>query len=402
MQFNPFLAQVDQLSVELERLSVAINQVQKDCLRYDQFDLAHVQAQIRSASIALPERLEKWEGLNRQLTAANSEVEQLRRRASLGINPMFWFSDERKRLKRQRSEMLEVRESLAAAVKAAFASMQKAEGFSKQASLAMEWYVAFDRASEGAHVETLRHRIGEIECQLPTLRQKSDALDAELTPILHDLALQQTRRREAETRIAAAQRYEARLNNASNSYERHIAHEACRVELGNSSPSQVVGRGTREKESAERSIDKITRRLQQVAERHSRRFDRLVFDGNNLCHDKQGKFIGLGALKAILASLQTQARMILVFDESIKVRHGLDEERIRHALGAGVTVHIVSGAADETVLNLAQDEYSYVISNDNFVEYRSKSAVRQRRIFSHETVDSRVMIHALGVSASYE
>ena len=401
MQYNSFRVQLDQLSAELERVRLANDKIHKDCLRYDQFDVAHVQSQIKLAATVVPERLEKCEVLTRRLTVVNAVSKDLSDRASIGINPLFWFSDERKRLLQQRDEAARTQAYLAEAVKTALASLQKAEKFFKQAKDALEWHTSFDRASDGAHVEALNRRIGEIERMLPAVRQKSDALDAELAPILLELNVQEARRLEAESRIASAERYEFRLNNASNSYEKRMAHEACRAELGNGSPSQVLGRSTRDKESAERSIGKIKKRLLQITERQCRRIDRLVFDGKNLCHDKQGEFIGLGALKAVVTSLHSEAKTIFVFDESIKSRHGFDEKRIRDALGTNITIHIVSGSADETVLNLAEGANDYVVSNDHFVEFRSKPAVRNHRIFPHEIVDNRVMIHALGVSASY-
>jgi predicted nucleic acid-binding Zn-ribbon protein len=401
MEYNPYRVELEQLTGEIERARHALDQVSKDCQRYDQYDLAGVQSKAEAARQVLPKRAAKVEDLTRRVQSAHAAITALSDRSSIGINPLFWFSDERKRLLQQRDEAVRVGAGLIQEMKDAKTSLEKAQEFSKQVSDSIEWYAAFDRTAADARKQALERRIAEIDAALPALRKKSAALDSELAPLLLDLNVQESRRTAAESRMTSAERYDRRLNSAANSYEKRMVHEACRAELGNGSPSQVIERSRRDKESAERSIGKIKKHLEQVAQRQSRRIDRLVFDGKNLCHDRQGAFIGLGPLKAIMGALQTEAKKIFVFDESIRTRHGFDERQIRDVLGTGVTVHIVNGTADETVLNLAPDDHDYVVSNDRFVEYRSKAAVRKRRIFPHEIVDNRVMIKDLGVSASF-
>ncbi len=401
MEYNPFRVELEQLIGEVERTRHALDQVSKDCQRYDQYDVAGVQSKAEAVKQVLPTRAAKVADLTRRVQSAHETIIDLRNRSSIGINPLFWFSDERQRLLKQCSEAEQVGARLNQEMKGATASLGKAQEFSKQVSDSIAWYVAFDRTAAGARKRTMERRITKIEAGLPVLHQKSNALDSEIVPMLRDLSEQESRRSAAESRLVSAEHYDRRLNSSANSYERRMVHEACRTEFGSSSPSQVIERSRRDKESAERSIAKINRHLEQIVQRHTRRIDRLVFDGKNLCHDKQGAFIGLGPLKAIIGAIQAETKMIFVFDESIRTRHGFDERKIRNVLGPGVTVHIVNGTADETVLSLASEDHDYVVSNDRFVEYRSNAAVKKRRIFTHEIVENRVMIKDLGVSAPF-
>ncbi|OOW67192.1 hypothetical protein Xmlh_18050 [Xanthomonas axonopodis pv. melhusii] len=401
MEYNPYRLELEKLTGEVERARSALDQVSKDCQRYSQYDLAGVQSKAEAVRQVLTRRSAKVADLTRRVQGANATIIDLSKRSSIGINPLFWFSDERKRLLQRREEAVRVGAELIQEMEDAKLSLQKAQEFSEQVNDSVAWYSAFDHTANDISKQTLESRIVEIGAALPALREKSAALDLELAPLLLDLNVQNSRRTAAESRMALAERYNRRLNSAANSYEKRIVHEECRAELGSGSPSQVIERSRRDREAAERSIAKIKKHLGQVAQRQSRRIDRLVFDGNNLCHDKEGVFIGLGPLKAIVCALQTEAKKIFVFDESIRTRHRLNGQQIREVLGPGVTVHIVNGAADEIVLNLAPDSHDYVVSNDRFVEYRSKAAVKKGRIFQHEIVENRVIIKDLGVSASF-
>lgn len=401
MEYNPYRVEVEQLSAEHARGRESLNQVISECHRYDRYDLASVQSKADVVKQVLPQRAANLKDLSERLQRANARMTDLGNRSSIGINPLFWFSAERKQLVQQHEEAMRDCAALMQETKDAQADHEKAREFSSQVSSSIAWYTAFDRKKANDRGATLNRRIAEIDAALPALRSKCAELDRELAPLLLDLSTQESRRSEAEGRMASAERYDGCLNRAGNSYDKRLVHEACRAELGNGSPSQVREKSRREKESAERSIAKIKKQLELVAKRQLRRINRLVFDGKNLCHDRQGTFVGLGPLAAVMRALRTDSKKIFVFDETIRTRHGLDERRIRDVLGPGAVVHIVNGTADETVLNLAPDEHDYVVSNDRFVEYRSKAPVRYGRIFTHEIVDKRVMIKDLDVSASF-
>ena len=400
MQFNPYRAKLDQLNIEFAHAGTTVACTRLDCERFDLFDVAHVKSQEADVAAALPERALKIQRLTERLQAAKSVIEDLSSKSSFGFNPMFWFSEERQKLLQQLEEARKLRASIVQAVKEANASLEGASKKAKQIDEALWWYTSFDRASAGERLNQLNQRIAEIQAHLPGLERQAVDLDVQLAPTLDDLAAAQRRKDDAQRLIAAAGDFDHRLTVAANSYEKRMIHEECRSKLGNDKPSQLVSRARRDAEAADRDIEKLRRSATQVAKRQSRHINRIIFDGNNLCYARSKEFIGIAPLIAIARELKNDVNKIMVFDASIR-RHGFNEQKLVDAIGSGVTVHIVNGAADETILDLASGENDYVVSNDKFVDYRSKPAVSGGRVFRHERVDNTIMIHELGVSTTY-
>lgn len=400
MQYNPYREDLSRLTLELNQLQLETARLRTECERYDRFDVEHVLEQRRAVDAAFPIRQAKVQHLAESLNKTSYEVNDLTRRTSAGLNPFFRFSDERKALLRRLSEAKGVAASLSKQLDAATASLNKLHEKSKVIGEAQRWYTSFDRNAAAESLKAFAFRILEIEEKLPSIREKSDKLEAKLRPVLSDLNAAQRRYDEAVHALRNAENYDRALSRASSGYDKRQIHEECGRVLGCEKPGQVIARSKRTAAAAQREIEKLQHRAAQVAKRELRRIDRIIFDGNNLCYSSSKQFIGIAPLKAIARELNTDAAKIMVFDASIR-RHGYNERKLAHAIGCGVTVHIVNGAADETILDLAPGDNDYVVSNDRFADFREKPAVAGRRVFRHEHVDNKVMIHDLDLSVSY-
>lgn len=399
MHYNPHRLKLDQLTVELGKARTEADALLQQCQRYKQFDVAHVREQAEAAATVLPERTKRLEGLQARLKEADRTVADLTQRASFGLNPLHWFSAERKRILQLRDAAIRSHAELTEAVKTAQASFKKAKAFSEQVKSALVWHADFDPVSAESRLQALTDRIHALEVECHALEAQCRFLDEELTPYLKDLEVAERRHAAAHVKLREAVKLETELELAGSGRERRHLHDRARQALGYSSPAEAIKVFRRDFEASDRDIQKLKRRLEQISTRHSRRIEKLVFDGMNLCFSR-GAFIGVAPLKAVVRSLDRQVKMIFVFDGSIRKR-GFDEAKLRASIGNDAIVHIVNGAADEVVLDLASNEHDYVVSNDNFIDYRTKPAVSERRIFKHERIDNRIMIPELGVSAVY-
>jgi len=400
MQFNQYRAELKNLTTELYRAEIDSELIRKDSARYVVFDIAHVNSQAASVATALLERNANVQRLAERLNEVEEVIARLSKEARPRFNPLLWFSTERKTLVHQLLEAKKQRFMIMKSAEEAKKSLEVAGKKAQQIDGALTWYMSFDSASAGDRLNQLNRRIAEIQAYLPGLERQAVELDVQLAPVLNDLTAAQRRKEEAKRLLAAAGDFDRRLTAAGNTYEKRMIHEECRSKLGNDKPSQLLSRAQRDAEAADRDIEKLRRSATQVAKRQSRHINRIIFDGNNLCYARSKEFIGIAPLMAIARELKNDVNKIMVFDASIR-RHGFNEQKLVDAIGSGVTVHIVNGAADETILDLASGENDYVVSNDKFVDYRSKPAVSGGRVFRHERVDNTIMIHELGVSTTY-
>lgn len=399
MHYNPHRVKLDQLTAELGKARTEADALLQQYQRYKRFDVAHVREQAEAAATVLPERTKRRADLQTRLREADRTVADLMQQASFGLNPLHWFSAERKRILQRRDAAIRSHAELTEAVKTAQASLEKAEAFSEQVNSALVWHAGFDPVSAESRLQALTHCIHALEAERPALEAQCRSLDQELTPYLKDLEAAERRYAAADAKFKEAVKLETELELAGSARERRHVHDRALLALGSRRPAEAMKVFQRDIEASDRDIQKLKHRLEQISMRHSRRIEKLVFDGMNLCFNR-GAFIGVAPLQAVVRSLDRQAKMIFVFDGSIRKR-GFNEAKLRASIGANAIVHIVNGAADEVVLDLASNEHDYVVSNDNFIDYRTKPAVSERRIFKHERIDNRIMIPELGVSAVY-
>ncbi|WP_307314168.1 hypothetical protein [Microbacterium sp. SORGH_AS_0421] len=202
--------------------------------------------------------------------------------------------------------------------------------------------------------------------------------------------------------LRLAQRYKRDLQSAGNSYEKKQIHNDCRSRLGDGSPSKLISQLGREIDRLGRDASKLDPRLRDIARRGSLEVHAIVIDGSNLVY-RDGKLIGLFALRALCAELVDKYSVTVVFDSSTRRRLGLLDDGALRAQLPGPSVHVTAPATstDKTVLDLAAEPTIFVISNDRFAEYLEKSAIRDGRIIRHEILDARAIVRDIGLDLRY-
>lgn len=412
MSYNQIKYELQQLEGRLDYVKKELARVVQECAAYDTFDGSEPPPFVDGLAeliLDLEERVRRAAPL---VQASTKYVTYLDKRASLGFDPRRWFSadrfaavaelnHERKKLQQLSGEHQDWQKQLSEALSDRTRLLREHKKALEQHTAAVAAHARYDRAVAENAIAAHKKEIATLNARISPLRKRIEAIEGELAPHLAELSKATQERDQAQRREQRARRYEEQLNKASSARERREVHQQCEAELGDGSPSRVLTRERRILEPIGRRVTKIEERIRIITERASRQIDRVVIDGNNLCYPKRGRFGGVGALRAIAQASTIDAEIVVVFDASIR-KHGFNESSLARAIGDRVRVHIVNGAADETVLDLASGPNEYVVSNDRFDEYRAKPAVAQRRIFRHEHISNRVLIHDLKIDATYE
>jgi hypothetical protein len=261
-----------------------------------------------------------------------------------------------------------------------------------------------DRQSELSRLEQI---IADKTAELAFINDRKLQVDETIAPLLREMDNLESRLSDVRSDLEAAEDFDMRLSFADNKYDKAMIHAQCMEWFGEGSPQKVIKE--RKLKSAisqlERDYDKARRRVEDVAKKAARRIDKVVIDGNNICYKKNRRdFMGLFAIDAILPQLSQRYKVIIVFDSEICDLLKTDESDLENQFTSFAEVHVVASKqkADETVLDLASaNEFTYVLSNDRFVDFNEKSAVKEDRLIRHEVVDGNVFVHDLQLRAAY-
>jgi archaellum component FlaC len=318
-------------------------------------------------------------------------------------NPANWFNSEQQEL---RGRAAEKKELLDTATKNAAAAQGQLQDLRQQIydnAEDIEKYYSFDFDEQSKKRISLANQVARQKRVVEQLANLKQGVDAALAPIVKQIREAEHKKSLAASAKSQAQRLDAELSNADNSYERAMAHKSCEEKFGTGSPKKVISQKDSEIRRLDRDLEKLQKRAKTVADKAARNIKKLIFDGNNLCY-QSGVFIGLSALKPVMSTLSNDYDVVLVFDASIRKLLKCSDSDIRDELGSNIQVHVVATSvkADETVLDLCgADKTTFIVSNDRFAEYGEKQAILDQRVIRHEIVSGQVLIHDLGVSEMF-
>jgi hypothetical protein len=240
-----------------------------------------------------------------------------------------------------------------------------------------------------ADQKSLAEDIARIERKIQPHLQEYDRLKSEVSAL--------------EADIDAANRFDQKLSNAANSYEKAMIHQECEAKFGNGSPKKIVSIRSGQLRSLANNIPKLERRIRDELQKSERIIRHLLIDGNNVCYEGQ-TFIRLTALCALLEALRDRFKVTVVLDASIRKLMNTDTQGIERLLGQTVTTHVAptKTAADEYLLKLAgKDEHTFILSNDRYAEFHDYDAVKTGRLLRFMIADGRLMANDLDVTVHF-
>jgi hypothetical protein len=339
------------------------------------------------------------EDAERNVRLARDRIDHWTAESSVSLNPRTWFSDKSAAKRSLDCAIAAAREAEAQDL-VLTGKLEAANRSIRTFELEVKRLHAFDEREAQAAIERLNIQIDALRPQLEDLNARAEKvanLQREPLAALEDL---QSKWADTQAGLAVAGNFERALGLAATSGDRARIHEECRQHFEDGSPSAVLRQLSRQLADIDRQILKLEKRLRALATRGALDVAKVVIDGNNLCY-RQQTFIGLAAVQSVVAALQNRHEIVVVFDASVRSHLKMDNRRIAASFPEDVVVHVVAHkqTADETVLDVAADADSIVISNDKFVEFPEKPAVRDRRVLRHEIVSGRVYVHELGVNA---
>jgi rRNA-processing protein FCF1/uncharacterized protein YoxC len=361
-----------------------------------QKQIASLVAKTESQSHETNKVVGEIKNLKDQLDIVSSSVNSL-------WNPKNWFNDQQREYRKQASAIksrIGEKETVKSKIECMINEFQ-ANKRAKEDELRR--YNSFDLGVNNAERSRLTEEINSGKQKVEQLLKRKKDVDSALEPVIQQIHELERKKSDAQNAKSRAQRFDADLSNARNSYEKAMVHKNCENEFGVGSPKKVIVEKDRELMRLERDLEKLEKRAKSIAEKAAREIRQIIVDGNNLCYNGD-KFIGLDVLRVLIPILSKSYRIKVVFDASIRRILQSGDTEIRGIFGNKVEVHVVAtnSKADETVLDLANENaYTFVLSNDRFGEFNDKTVVKNARIVRHEIVGGRVMIHDLGISEVY-
>lgn len=262
----------------------------------------------------------------------------------------------------------------------------------------LDFMKKFDLEKNKALFKILDKEISNIKQKIYETEQKKDEIDIVLYPFINEINEILEHKNIIEDDVAYLEKAAYDLEKAMDGYERKIIHEDVQERFNDGNPSKIMERKKRKLESLNRTIEKIKLRAENE-KKQLRIIHTLIVDGNNLCYGKDNKFIGLDVLNVITPILCGKYKVIIVFDASILRTYRYT--KIQNSFSNEVEVHIANDKADETILNLVEDETTFVLSNDKFKDFFDKKAVKNDQILSFKMIDDKVLIDDLDIVERY-
>lgn len=403
VDYNPYAARV---SIYQHRIGESESEIQAQHKTLEWF--SHFDAEVVHA------RSLEWErsisSITRELGHTRirtndlmDEISVLKEKAAWGVNPLYWFSDERYKCQKT---LVSKEQQLSASrqkEKDVLASLNEANAEVDRLQAQLKKYRTYDPLQAQSAISALTSQVQMWRDELEPILPLKARLDEELRYPLSEERVVRERVSTLQRTMREADSFDKALSVAPSSYDKAMIHEKCKSALGEGSPGKVRRACQNQLDSAERDLKKIQVRLQKIHDKAVRVIKRVVIDGNNLCYEGR-KFIGLSALVAAANKLIGKHDVLVVFDSDIRGLLKIQERAIASQFPDGVQVHVVASKAkaDEMVLDSAEDDKNYVVSNDRFVEYPEKSAVRANRLIRHEILNGTIRIYDLDVSEEYE
>ena len=399
---NPYTPKVTKLSDQLVIIRSQIEHIEGDVIWFHQFSPGQALKKAEELNQKNAQRLTRASELTRSLEACRVRLPGLKAEGAYGWNPTKWFTEEKKRRRRQAADC----EKEITSVCIQISNVKKAIGIDtahiKETLGLVHKYGAFDEPENNNRVASLRAEESSVDAELQKMKALHTRVEDALRQPLAELSSLESQARDLTRNISSASRLDRDLSSASTSYDKAMAHQECERIFGDGSPRKMLNKFTRELETVDRNIVKVKKRITQIGDEATRDIQKVVFDGSNLCI-QNGAFIGLSALRTAVMEVAKRAKTVVVFDSSMRRRLKVPDRELPTLFGPEVTVHVTPGEADETILDLANDSTAFVVSNDRYADFKDKAVVKGGRVIPHQIVDGKIFLRGgLGVAADVE
>jgi hypothetical protein len=236
-------------------------------------------------------------------------------------------------------------------------------------------------------------------------KRKDDRFRGYVQPKIDDLKKYSLNLNAAQSELDLAIQLDAELSIAPSGEARGLIHRKSRRIFGNDYPNKIIEPKRVEIESFKRSVEKLQRELKLAFKNVTKKVDLLIIDGNNLCYYKD-EFIHFKVLDKIIDYLNNSFPIEIVFDPGIMGLTSKNEDQILEHFSKYNNLEVLimpyGTTADTVILQKAfLDKRSYILSNDNFVEYPERKALINERVFKVIITNSTIHINDLDAVLKY-
>ncbi|MDT1065162.1 hypothetical protein [Providencia stuartii] len=257
-------------------------------------------------------------------------------------------------------------------------------------------------ASENENKLNLEKEIDRLDKKIIINNEKLELIEKIIVEPKNKLIEMFNKKKRLENDIVQANEFKMRLGNAHSPYARKLIHDECNNYFDCSSPNVIIKNKKRECESISGNMKKLESRIRGLINTSMFEISTVIIDGNNLCYE-QSNFIGLLALKPLVKKLSEKYKVELIFDSGIQGLLNKSNKEIADLFFGVAKVYIVNSSrtADETILDQADGDDRFIISNDKFHDFPEKSAYKERRIINHEIIGNKVRIRNLQIEVIF-
>lgn len=403
MNYNPYTSQVREVEARIATLVSTIDAHNEQHSWHRSFDATAAAQRLTEDTAVEKSYAIQVQETDVSMQALQKQIAELEEASKLGWNRARWlFASDRTKaklhlvLQRKRLTTLETQKSTY------IAEQNRTRESIATTNDALQHHASFDVAAADSRIAALRREIESSREELAVLQERKAARSQLIDAPFHKLQGVEQEIRSLEHDVAEAERMDRELSQAANGYERKLIHNKSQREFDDGNPRRVAERAMRKIPTKRREAEKLHRRIEELIQRESQDIRSLIIDGSNLCYEGD-KFIGLFAVRQLCEQISEEIELSVVFDGSILKKLGLLSEEALRAKMPGVTVHLIHDAvgADETILDAAASQTSYVISGDKFADFPEKAAVEGERVLSVEVINKRVLIPRLDINFEY-
>lgn len=195
------------------------------------------------------------------------------------------------------------------------------------------------------------------------------------------------------------------LNAAEDSHARALIHQECEKQFENSNPIYVSSKLYKDLSNARRNISKIKKRISIQISKGNAEIKTLIIDGSNICYSGYGEdhsFKGILPLESIVKELKQNYSLIIFLDRSTFEKMDIKDDNALEIAGIKCEISPKGKPADSFIISLAENKKdTWILSNDEFVEFATKEPVVNNRVIHYIHVAQRIVIDDIDAIIDY-
>ena len=396
--YNPYKQKLKSLEQKKLQILNEIEYIESQNSWFNKFNIDEFTYNINYIKKRALEFKEKIDLSTKEIYKLNSDLKQSLASSCSKFNIFKKFTTDQKYRKREQDHLHRLLEK---ATESLTADKKGMEYFVKDMNEKEEEYLKykkFDLQNNILLKEKYEIDLGFCNEELIKVKNIHNNIESAISPIIPNIEEKVSEINKVSVQISTAKEFSESLSSETNSYERKLIHEECEKRFGEGSPAKVITRLSGLIEKLNRDLDKLMDRLESEVRKNERDVRKVIIDGNNLCHNQNtNKFIGLSVLKRLIPVLKKKYKILVVFDWSI--RKSFSDQDIKNALkGVEFLIAEKGEQADSLVLDTSTDLHAVVLSNDNFVDYPEKFALKNKLVIKYNLLSDRLIINDLNIN----